>query len=90
MSKSSETFHQYVYEKVILANQILIPEDELVEYLINGIPEASLRDSHVGRNTMKESLLMAFEKVTLEDKGLTSKFGDAVAIKRQKSTSIIE
>lgn len=43
--KSSKTFYQYVYEKIILANQVPIPEDEIeneiVEYLIHGIPEMS-------------------------------------------------
>lgn len=76
--KLNETFHQYVHEKVILANRVPIPEDELVEYLIDGIPEASLRDqARIGRIATKASLLRAFEKVTLKDKGPAGKSGNA-------------
>lgn len=66
--KPSETFHQYVHEKA-LANQVPIPEDEIVEYLIDGIPEVSFRDqARIGQISTKASLLKAFEKVTLKDK----------------------
>lgn len=74
--KSSETFHQYVHEKIILANQVPIPEDEIVEYLIDGIPEASFRDqARIGQISTKASLLKAFEKLSLKDK--TSSVGNA-------------
>lgn len=44
MWKKEETFHQYVHDKVILANLVPIAEDEIIDYLIDGIPVASLRD----------------------------------------------
>lgn len=67
--RSSETFHQYVHEKIILANQVPIPEDEIVEYLIDGIPEVNFRDqARIGQINTKASLLKAFEKITLKDK----------------------
>jgi len=81
--KSSETFHQYVHEKIILANQVPIPEDEVVEYLIDGIPQ-NLRDqARVGRITTKAALLEAFEKVTLRDKALSGSSGNTE--RRQQS-----
>lgn len=67
--KKKETFHQYVHEKVILANQILFDEDEIIDYIIDGIRVASLRDqARIGTFTSKASLLQAFEKVTLRDR----------------------
>lgn len=74
--KPSETFHQYVHEKIILANRVPIPEDEIVEYVIDGISEVSLRhQTRIGQITTKASLLRAFEKVTLKNK--SSKVGNA-------------
>lgn len=44
-------------------------KDEVVDYIIDGIPVASSRDqAHIGRFTSKASLLQAFEKVTLRDR----------------------
>jgi len=58
-----------MHEKIILANQVPVPEDEIVEYIIDGIPESSLRNqAYIGRITTRASLLKAFEKVTLKDK----------------------
>ncbi|XP_067633790.1 uncharacterized protein [Eurosta solidaginis] len=39
----SESFEEYFHAKLILANRILIEEDELVEYLVEGIPKEALR-----------------------------------------------
>lgn len=67
--KMEETFHQYVHEKVIPANRVPVSEDEILDYIIDGIPVASLRDqARIGRFTSKASLLQAFEKVTLRDR----------------------
>lgn len=68
-----ETFHQYVHEKVILANRVPVNEDEIIDYLIDGIPAVNLRDQAcMGRFATKASLLQAFEKVTLRDRFSTS------------------
>jgi len=64
MWKREETFHQYMHEKVILANRIPINDDEIIDYIIEGIPIASLRDqANINKFTTKASLLEAFEKV---------------------------
>lgn len=42
--RRNETFHQYVHDKVILAKRVLIREDEIVDYIIEGILVANLRD----------------------------------------------
>ena len=67
----AETFSEYVYEKVILANKENIDDSELVEYLIEGIPDESLRDhARMQRFNSKENLLHAFEKITLNKKSI--------------------
>lgn len=71
--KREETFHEYVHEKIILGNRVPIGEDEIIDYIIDGIPISSLRDqARIGRFATKASLLQAFEKVTLRDKASTS------------------
>jgi len=54
MWKREETFHQYVHEKVILANRIPISDDEIIDYIIEGIPVTSLRDqANINKFTSK-------------------------------------
>ena len=42
--KASESFNDYFHEKAILANAVPIDEADQLDYLIDGIPEASLRN----------------------------------------------
>lgn len=42
--KKGETFHDYVHEKVIMANRISVSDDEIIGYIIEGIPDMNLRD----------------------------------------------
>lgn len=64
--KKDESFSEYVHDKVIMANRISLPEDEMLQYVIEGIPDANLRDSaRIHGFTTKESLLQAFEAISL-------------------------
>jgi len=64
--KKNEKFSEYLHEKTILANLVPIGEDELIDYLIDGITDPVLRDqARIHRFTDKTDLLEAFEKVTL-------------------------
>lgn len=64
--KRDETFSSYMHDKVILANRTSIDEDELIEYIIEGIPDQMLRDqARVQRLRSQEYLLEAFEGVSL-------------------------
>ena len=42
--KKNETFHEYVHEKIILGNRVPIDENELLDYVVEGIPDSALRD----------------------------------------------
>lgn len=75
--KREETFHQYIHEKVILTNQVPISEDDIIDYIIDGISLTSLRDqARIDMFTSKASLLQAFEKVTLRLQVSDAKRGD--------------
>ena len=65
--KNAETFSDYFHEKLILANAVPVDEDELVDYLIDGIPDISIRNqARIQRFKEKKTLLEAFEKVSLK------------------------
>nr|XP_012232667.1 PREDICTED: uncharacterized protein LOC105678149 [Linepithema humile] len=80
--QKNETFRDYVHQKIILANRISINEEDVVGYVIEGIPDAHLRDlARAHRFPSKESLLLAFEQITLKDgshvtTGQKTKFND--------------
>lgn len=61
-----ESFSSYLHDKIILANHISIDESEIIEYVVEGIPNQVLRDqARVQRLNSRESLLEAFERVSL-------------------------
>ncbi|XP_011884081.1 PREDICTED: uncharacterized protein K02A2.6-like [Vollenhovia emeryi] len=67
--RKTESFHDYVHEKVILANRISVSDDDVVGYIVEGIPDPNLRDlARVHGFTSRESLLAAFEEITLQDR----------------------
>lgn len=41
--KANENFSDYFHEKIIKANEIAIPEEELIDYIIDGIPDHQIR-----------------------------------------------
>lgn len=63
--KRDETFHQYVHEKIILANRVPISEDEIIDYIIDGILVARKDQSANLRRKLPTTI---FEKVTLRDR----------------------
>ncbi|KMQ84249.1 hypothetical protein RF55_18112 [Lasius niger] len=64
--RRDETFNKYLHQKVIMGNRIKIDEDEMTEYIIEGIPDPMLRDqARVERLRIRRALLKAFERVSL-------------------------
>jgi len=67
--KKGESFTDYMHQKVILGNRVPIEEDELIEYIIDSIPERALRDqARISGLQTRASLMASFERVTLWDK----------------------
>lgn len=62
-----------MHEKVILGNRVPIEADEMMNYIIDGIPDGALRDQpRMQCFATIESLLEAFEMITLRDGYTTS------------------
>lgn len=67
--KQSESIHEYVHDKIILGNKISIPDDEILEYVIEGIPDVHLRDeARLHSFNDIDALLRAFEKISLSER----------------------
>jgi len=70
MWRRDETFHEYVHEKIIMGNRVPVDQDEMLEHTIDGIPDVALRDqARIQGFVTMDSLLRAFEKVSLRDRG---------------------
>ncbi|XP_071576783.1 uncharacterized protein [Temnothorax nylanderi] len=85
--KSDETFGTYFYDKVILAGRVPVNEDELVDYLIDGIPDRFLQNqARMQRFVRKDMLLRAFENIKLrpENKGKHGRDSNVVASDKSK------
>ncbi|KAK9304218.1 hypothetical protein QLX08_004378 [Tetragonisca angustula] len=64
--KREEPFSEYLHEKVILGNRVPINDIEIIEYIIEGIPDSALRDlARAQRIKTKKDLLESFERITL-------------------------
>lgn len=62
----NETFQEYFNEKIILSNKISISDMDLIEHIIDGIPDYILRSqAKMQRFKDKQSLLKAFQGVKL-------------------------
>lgn len=65
--KSGERFTEYYHDKIILGNQISIDDEEMVDYIIDGITDRQLRDqARILCFDQASDLLAAFEKITLD------------------------
>lgn len=88
--KRGETFHDYVHEKVIMANRISVDDDEILGYIIEGIPDMRLRDlARVQGFSTRDQMLQAFEEIRLEDRrhptSTTTKSNDGTGAEKNKS-----
>ncbi|XP_054015387.1 uncharacterized protein LOC128896206 [Hylaeus anthracinus] len=62
-----ENFSEYHHDKMILANQVGVEDEELIDYMIDGIPDDLLRNqARMYRFAESSELLEAFEKISLK------------------------
>ena len=63
---SSETFSEYFHKKLILANKVPIDEEEIVDYLIEGIPVKVIKHQAMMQQFVnKEAMLKAMQEISL-------------------------
>ncbi|XP_011873545.1 PREDICTED: uncharacterized protein LOC105565169, partial [Vollenhovia emeryi] len=77
--RTDEPFSDYYYDKVILASKLSIDDDELIDCVIDGIPETPLRNqARMQRFKTKEDLMRAFEQIKLrpENKNRQGRYGE--------------
>jgi len=59
-----------------MGNRVPVDEDELLEHIIDGIPDTVLRDQACIQGfTSTDSLLKTFERVTLRDRSVAGPAG---------------
>lgn len=69
--KKDETFHEYLHDKMIKGNRVPINEEELLDYIIDGIPNETLRNqARMQQFETTNAMREAFEKITLHDKNV--------------------
>lgn len=67
--KYGETFIDYYNEKIMLSNKIGIDDDELIDQIIEGIPDSQLRmQASLQCYSNKMQLLQAFSKIQLKQR----------------------
>lgn len=72
--QSRESFSEYYHDKAILANRVPIDDSELIDYIIDGIPDVRLRNqARLQRFKEPTDLVEAFENVSLRDNPKTEK-----------------
>ena len=65
----SENFCDYYHDKLILGNRVPISEEEIVDYIVDGIPDEQIQNqARIQCFKEKADLLKAFEKISLGTK----------------------
>jgi len=64
--RTGETFKEYFHDKIIMANRISVDADEIIDYVIDGIPDPRLRDQ-ARLQRYAADLVEAFENITLRN-----------------------
>lgn len=64
--KTDESFGDYMHDKVVLGNRVPISDKEVVDYIIEGIPDANIRSTaQVRCFKSPEELLQTYAKLSL-------------------------
>lgn len=73
MWKRDEAFRDYFHQKITLGNQVPVKDDEVLHYVIEGIPDETLRNqARIQRFETIDKLLEACERVTLHERSASS------------------
>lgn len=71
--KRGEIFREYAHDKILMGNRVPIDDNDMLDYLIEGIPDRALcNQARINCFTTKESLIDAFDKITLREQSSTN------------------
>jgi len=86
--EKGESFSDYMHQKVILGNRMPIAEEELVGYIIDGIPDRVMRnEAQISGATTREALRARFGQVERWDKREETKSGEGRYQSRSRDKS---
>ena len=72
--QKNESFADYYHDKIILGNRIPVDDDELIDYLIDGISDEVLQNqARMMKFAEKSELLESFKKISLDMRKPASK-----------------
>lgn len=85
--KKDEPFNEYWHDKIILGNKASIKGDELIEYLVDGIPSESLRNqARMQSFSNVQEVLKAFKRISLTPETVRPGFSALPRIDISKKT----
>ncbi|XP_070156230.1 uncharacterized protein [Polyergus mexicanus] len=74
--EKKESFSDYCHDKVIKGNKVPIAEEEIVDYIIEGIPSKALKNqARMHSFSTVQELTKAFQRISLEDTFQTRREG---------------
>lgn len=91
--QKSESFSDYCHSKVTLGNQVPIADEEIIDYVINGIPSETLQNqARMNSFASIPELLKVFQRIKLSTSGVgtTKQETSAGRTARYKSYNKIE
>jgi len=89
--KPSESFADYFHDKIVLAKDVPVDEEEMVDYLIDGIPNDHLRNlARMKEFSKKEDMLRGLEKIPLRPTGKTNSRRDTQLPTKDETKSQID
>jgi len=71
--QKNELFSEYCHHKLILGNRVPIAKEEMIDYIIDGIPSETLRDHARMHSFSSVQEMQAFSKITLKQEQQANK-----------------
>ena len=84
-----ENFRNYVHEKTILGNLVPVEQSELLDYIIEGIPDQWLRDNaKIKCFTSVDALVKAYDQISLKGRRFPSDYSIKVNNNNNHSANV--
>lgn len=82
--RTGESFNEYCHDKVILGNRVPIDQNEIVDYIIDGMSDLRLQDqTRMQRFESVSEVIEAFEKITLRNYAKPERSGKEFKAKKE-------
>ncbi|XP_036345453.1 uncharacterized protein K02A2.6-like [Rhagoletis pomonella] len=86
--RKGESFRDYAHNKIVIGNRIPIPSKDLLEYLIEGIPDRVLcNQARMQQFSSTESLIEAFDRIKLGESLISTEVRSINSVRGGKSSA---